>query len=114
MGIGRVRVRRDGLFAQVFGTAGELVTKPLPVTGRQLQVNVDAGANGELQVAVLDPTGQTIPGYSLDACAPIIGNRVDTTVSWEGKSGLEDLRGRDVSLQFAGAHARLFSFAFQD
>jgi hypothetical protein len=114
VGIGRVRVRRDGLFAQVFGTAGELVTRPLPVTGSQLQVNVDAGANGELRVAVLDPAGQTIPGYSLDACAPIIGNRVGTTVSWEGKSGLEDLRGRDGSLQFAGAHARLFSFAFQD
>jgi len=114
VGFGRLRVRKDGFVAQVFAPAGgELVTRPVEVAGNRLLVNCDAGARGELRVALLDEEGTALPGFARAACVPVWGNNWAAEVCWNG-GDIASLRGRKVQLRFTGEAVRLFAFRFAE
>ncbi len=107
------RLRLDGFASLRAGaTAGEVVTKSLPVNGTSLYVNAAAQA-GTLKAELLDAaTGEVIPGYSLAKSVAIKTDSVRAKLQWQGVTDLSALAGRDVKIRFSVQNADLYSFWF--
>ncbi|MGJ6979513.1 hypothetical protein ACSDQ9_03130 [Aestuariimicrobium soli] len=109
---GLVTWRRDGFVSMSnassagLGDAGEIVTKPITFTGRDLHLNADVHAGGSVKVTVLGADGTPIPGYT---SLPVTGDRPDATAKFPGKS-LGSLAGQQVSLRFTVMGADLYSY----
>ncbi|MEJ1973104.1 MAG: hypothetical protein WDM96_11790 [Lacunisphaera sp.] len=105
--------RVDGFTALTAGNAtGIARTVPVRVTGDRLLLNLDTGALGEAQVALLDENGHPLEGFALDDCPPLQNNATGVAVAW-AKGDLATLKGRSVSLQFRMQRTKLFSFRFE-
>lgn len=112
-GIFRARLRRDGFFSANAGyEGGTFTTPPLTFAGRRLELNLDGGAGGWLQVEMLDPGGRPLPGHGLKSCDPVRGNSVCKAVTWGGESGVAGSAGRPIRLRFVMRSMKLFSFVF--
>ena len=110
---GRAVMRLDGfLSADAAYTGGELITRPLIFSGRQLQLNVDTSAGGCVRVELLSEQGQPIPGYALADADEVNGNDVRYPVTWGGQSNLKALAGTPVKLRFVMRSAKLYAFQF--
>lgn len=101
------------------GSAGKLVTKPVAVSGRHLQVNMEVldldSSESPPRVALLWPDGTEIPGYSWDDCRVTVDfNRVLTPIRWAEKPDLSELQNKQVVLKFELPGAVLYSFRFVD
>ncbi len=93
--------------------AGSILTKPLNVTGNQLQVNVDAH-QGRFAVEVLDINGEPFPGFSAEES--LRSERVDELhlqPRWRHHDDISVLRGRIARLKFHLLNAKVFSFQFK-
>lgn len=112
--IERLTLRTDG-FASVHAPyrGGELLTKPVRFSGRELEVNVSTGAAGSLRVEIQDLEGKPLPGFALADCPEIIGDQIDRRVSWRGGADVSALAGRPVRLRFALRDADLYAFRFR-
>lgn len=110
----RGAIRVDGFASVSAGAAGgELVTKPLEVTGTRLLVNYATSAAGLMQFELLDEAGQPSPGFTLADSEQLFGDEIEHAVSWGG-SDLASLRGRTVSLRVRLADADLYSYVFAE
>lgn len=110
----RYTLRLDGFVSvQAPMVGGELVTKPVRFTGKQLSLNFSSSAGGEVRVEIQDEAGFPLPGFSLNDCPPIFGDTVARTVTWKGGSDVSALAGKSVRLRFFLKDADLFSFQFQ-
>jgi hypothetical protein len=105
------RLRLDGFASLHAGnTAGEVVTKSLPVNGKSLFVNAAAQA-GTLKAELLDATtGEVIPGYTLANSVAIKTDAVRARLQWQGVTDLSALAGRSVRIRFSVQNADLYSF----
>lgn len=113
--ISRVVQRLDGFVsADAAYTGGELTTIPIVFDGRELSLNVDTGAMGEVRVEVLDKAGHIMPGFSAKESDPFNGNYIDRAVTWKGKKDLSRLAGEVVRLRFVMRAAKLYAFQFGD
>ena len=108
------RLRLDGFASLRAGaTAGEVVTKALPVNGKSLYVNAAAQA-GTLKAELLDAaTGAAIPGYTMANSIPLQQDSVKAKLQWQGGSDLSALAGRSVKIRFSVQNADLYSFWFE-
>jgi len=112
-----------------------LITKPLKVTGKMLQLNVDA-SRGEVRVGIdkwiEHKTGQwpfkaKLPhwmvedrweqshlaeGFHINDCLPIHGNCIEQNVRWNA-ANLEPLLGQTVRLYIMAQDADLYGFRFR-
>jgi hypothetical protein len=52
------------------------------------------------------------PGYGIEDCDALEGNRLAQTVTWRGKADVEGSQGRPVRLRFEGRGAKLYAFQF--
>jgi hypothetical protein len=104
-----------------------LITKPLLLSGKTLQLNVEAN-RGMLRVAIAtgDPIEtlngttlstaphlaelNTLKGFSFDDCEPIYANTTEHTVQFKNGLTLEGLRDRKVRLLFEMVDADLYGF----
>jgi hypothetical protein len=104
-----------------------LITKPLLLAGKTLELNVDAN-RGQVRMAIASAepietlNGTTLstaphlaeqrplPGFTFDDCVPIRANSVEHTVHYRNGATLEGLRGRRVRLLFEMADADLYGF----
>ena len=104
-----------------------LITRPLLLSGKSLQLNVEAN-RGMMRVAIAsgDPvetlngtTLSTAPhlaelnmlkGFSFDDCEPIHANSTEHTVQFKDGLTLEGLHGRKVRLLFEMVDADLYGF----
>jgi hypothetical protein len=108
--------RRDGFLSLTnrsvpgTGDAGELVTKPIVFSGRDLHVNHAVLPRGEIRVSVLDASGAEIPGYGARQAVPLRGDSLDTAVRWAGGRTVAQLAGQEVRLKFSVVNADLYSF----
>jgi hypothetical protein len=94
-------------------TAGKVVTKPLPITRPQLEINLESLEAIPPRVALLAEDGRPLPGYGLDdSTIELSGDRIYSSVRWRDKADLSDLRGGKVKLQFEIKGAVLYSFRF--
>jgi hypothetical protein len=91
------KLRLDGFASLRAGaTAGSVVTKSLPVSGKSLYVNAAAQA-GTLKAELLDAdTGTAIPGYTLADSVALQADAVRAKVQWQGVTDLSALAGRSV------------------
>ena len=107
-----------------------LITKPLLLSGKTLQLNVEAN-RGIVRVAIAsaEPVetlrgttlsmaphmteSRSLPGFSFDDCVPIHANNVEHTVQFNNGATLESLRGKQVRLLFEMVDADLYGFRMQ-
>ncbi len=109
------RLRLDGFASLRAGaTAGEVVTKSLPVNGTSLFVNANA-KTGTLKAELLDPATDTvIPGYTLAKSVAVKADSVRTKLQWQGVTDLSGLAGKSVKIRFSVQNADLYSFWFDN
>ena len=112
--IERLLLRTDG-FASVSApwAGGELVTKPITFTGRELEINYRTGAPGFVRIEIQDAVGKPIPGYTLNDCPEIIGDEIERVVAWKQGTDVSRLAGQPVRLRIVMKDGDLFSVRFQ-
>lgn len=111
--IQRVSLRTDGFVsARASYAGGELTTVPFTYTGDHLELNFATSGAGEIRVALQDADGNTLPGFSLEECDVLIGDRIAHTVSWHGRQSVSGYIGRAVRLHFVMSDADIYSFRF--
>lgn len=110
----RYSLRLDGFAAVVAPyNGGELLTKPLTFTGKELTLNFATSAAGGIRVEVQDIDGKPIPGFTLAESVETIGNEIDRVVRWKGGADVSALASRPSRLRFVLKDARLYALRFQ-
>lgn len=111
----RMTLRTDG-FASVHApyAAGEMRTKPLQFTGKQLLINYSTSAAGGITVEIQGPDGTAIPGYARGDAQECTGNAIQRVVTWKDKADAAELAGKPVRLLFLMKDADLYSIRFVD
>ncbi|MCX7423103.1 MAG: hypothetical protein NT013_26700 [Planctomycetia bacterium] len=110
----RFVLRTDG-FASVHVGAdvGELLTRPLRFTGKELVINYSTSAGGSVRFEVQDESGQPIPGFTLADSRNLVGDAIEQPVSWKQGSDVSSLSSQTVRLRFVMQEADLFSLQFR-
>jgi hypothetical protein len=108
--IGLARLKRDRYagFAASAGRAGTLGAPPRVWEAGGLTMNADV--RGELRVALCEPSGRFIPGFSFDDALPLRGDAVAHAVRWRTADPAA-LRGRVVQPVFRWSDGTVFSFS---
>ncbi|MDP6720143.1 MAG: hypothetical protein QGF59_15895, partial [Pirellulaceae bacterium] len=103
-------LRADGFVSLTAGEeAGQLVTRPLVVTGKRLLLNVAVHDAGEARVEVLDEQQQAIPGFQLSNSIPNQGQSIEQPAAWRGDAKWEQLTGKRVRLRIRLRNADLYA-----
>jgi hypothetical protein len=103
-------LRRDGFASMDAGCReGELLTRPLRFSGKNLFVNVNA-PHGELRVEVLDEKGNLFSRFAANRCSPIRENSTLCEVRWQDVTDLSALANQSVRFRFLLRNGRLYSF----
>ena len=99
-------LRPDGFagYETTEGKSGEILTKPVDLSGDTLHISADVAKGGSIRVAVVDDQGRTMA-----ACRPITSDVTDGQVTWEND---KPLTADKVSLKFKLNNAKLYSFSF--
>lgn len=109
----RYTLRTDGFVAvQAPYEGGELLTKRVTFSGRELMLNFATSAAGSVRVEILDAAGKPVPGYSLAESVETIGNELDRPVHWKRGSDVSSLAGKVVRLRFEMKDAEVFAVRF--
>jgi len=110
----RYTLRLDG-FACVSApySGGELLTKPLTFSGKELVLNFATSAAGGIRVEIQDAAGKALSGHALADGVETIGNETGRVVRWRSGSDLGALAGKPVRLRFVMRDARLFAIQFR-
>ncbi len=111
--MGVTEQRLGGFYSADFAYAGgSLVTPPLIFGGNQLQLNINTSSAGSANLALRQPDGQPVPGFSIDDCDEIMTNNVAHVVTWNGKSDVAALAGKPLRLQVEARSTKLHGFQF--
>ena len=111
-GIGLATMRLDG-FVSVDAKKvreGILVTRALITNGKKLELNAACGEGGYLAVEVTDADENIVDGFSRKDCDTFTGDRVKTTITWNGNAEIP--HGDSLRLRFFARNASLYSFKF--
>lgn len=110
----RYTLRTDG-FASVNApySGGEILTKPLTFSGRELVLNFATSAAGSIKVEIQAPSGAALPGHTLAEARELIGDDLERVVSWQKGADLGALAGQAVRLRFVMKDADLYSMRFR-
>ena len=107
IGLGTLRV--DGFVSAGAGRrGGVLETKTLVLQHRRLRLNADA-RGGELRVALTDPEGKPLPGFSAQDCLPLTRDGVRQQVRFRNRKALPGTNV-PVRVAFHLRDARLYAF----
>ena len=111
----RYALRTDGFVSANAGYGGgELTTRPLVFTGRELELNYSTSAVGSMRVEIQDLDGNAVPGFTLDDCPEMFADKIEGKVAWEGGGDVSGLAGKPVRLRVALKDADLYAFKFND
>ena len=109
----RYALRTDGFISINAGIEeGQMTTKPISFSGHQLQLNVSTSALGSVRVEISTAAGDPIEGFGLDDCDPVVGDKINYTVSWNGSSDVAELAGKPIRLRFVLTEADLYAMRF--
>lgn len=110
----RYTLRLDGFVsASAPMSGGQFVTKPLRFDGEQLTLNFSSSAAGGIRVEIEDAGGRPLPGFALADCAPVYGDSVERTVTWQSGADVAKLAGQPVRLKIELKDADLYALRFQ-
>ena len=113
--IQRFTLRTDGFISVNAPYAGgEMTTKPFCFDGNTLTMNYSTSAAGTLRVELQDKEGKAIPGFSLEECPAVIGDRIDGVITWENGADVSKLAGKPIRLRLFMRDADVYSFRFVD
>ena len=105
-------IRKDGFVSlQSAGQVGEILTRPLRITGDSLEVNYATDATGWLRFEQCKVDGTPIKGFTLYDSETLFGNELQHTVKWRGGS-LSDLNDEPIRLRIRLENADLYSLRF--
>lgn len=110
----RYSLRLDG-FASVRApyAGGEMITKPITFSGKELVINFATSAPGEIRIELQSAKGKPRPGFALDNAVAQIGNDIERVVSWKSGSDVSSLAGTPIRLRCVMKDADLFSIRFR-
>ncbi|MEW6303567.1 MAG: hypothetical protein AB1705_08860 [Verrucomicrobiota bacterium] len=110
----RYTLRTDG-FASLNAPykGGEMTTKPLKFSGKQLVLNFSTSAAGSVRVEIQDAQGKPIPGFALADATETIGDDIERIVAWKNGSDVSKLAGQPVRLRFVMKDADVYSLRFR-
>ncbi len=110
----RLVLRTDG-FTSVRApyAGGELLTRLLTFSGKELVLNYSTSAAGSVRVEILDESGEPLDGFKLAECPELIGDEIERVVRWNRVSDLSRLRGTTISLRFVLKDVDLYSIRFR-
>jgi len=109
----RYSMRIDGFAsAQADFAGGELITRPVKFSGKQLELNFATSAAGGIKVEIQDVNGKAVPGFALGDAVEQIGNEIERVVSWKKGSDVSSLAGKTVRLRFVIKDADLYAYRF--
>lgn len=107
------RLRLDGFISVNAGyEEGEFITKPFRYTGDQLEINFSTSGAGRLRIELQDAEGKPLPGFALEDCPPIYGDRIDQIVQWGESANLKEHAGKPVRMRVVMNEADLFAIKF--
>ncbi len=92
---------------------GELVTRPLEFSGKELVINFATSAAGTVRVEIQDVAGNPVPGFALVDCPEIFGDQLERSVAWKSGEDVSMLVGKPVRLRFVLQDADLYSIRFR-
>ena len=114
-GLRLLRQRLDGFVSADATYSGAEFTTPLiTFKGRELQLNVDCSALGQVWVEIRNEDNHVIDGYSLDESIDIDRNHIAAPVRWHEKDDVSELIGRPIHLHFKLRACKLYAFQFVD
>ena len=105
------RLRPDGFAAmapQAGGAPGEVLTRPLTMTGRQIRISADA-AGGLVTASIVDPSGRV-----LAETEPLRADVTSGLLRWKKLRNLARFAGLSIQLRFHLEAARLYAFSFTE
>lgn len=109
----RFEYRKDGFVSiRADQAGGHVTTKTLTFDGTQLSLNYATSGNGQIRVALLDDQGESLEGFSVDDCEPLVGDHIDGRVQWKGCSIAKRLIGQPVRVHIELRDADLYSIQF--
>jgi len=109
----RYVLRTDGFISVHTGAKeGELLTKPVIFSGRELLLNFSTSAVGGVQVEILQAGGGPIPGFALADCEVAYGDTIERAMKWKG-GDLQSLAGQPVQLRFVMKESDVYSYRFR-
>ena len=85
----------------------------LEFVARHLSINMATSAAGSIRVEIQKPDGTPYPGFSIAECDEMVGDRIEYTVSWAGRSDLSELANQTIRLRFVLQDADLYSIQFK-
>ncbi|MCX6623025.1 MAG: hypothetical protein NTY38_18545 [Acidobacteria bacterium] len=105
------------------GETAAVLTRPFTFTGNRLVLNAETIGDGFVRAEIIDATtadpierkhkgGFPVPGFALDQCDPVRGDKTAHTVTWNKNAGVGRLAGKPVRLRFVMRGCRLFTFHF--
>lgn len=103
------KLRLDGFVSlQADAQPGLLLTKPIELANDTLYVNADV-RNGLLRAEIRQIDGRPIPGFTMDECHAVSGDRLRVPVSWKEKANVAELNNRPVQLRIELTGGHLYS-----
>jgi hypothetical protein len=111
----RYTLRLDG-FNSVHApyAGGEMLTRPLTFSGKELEINYATSAAGGIRVELQDASGKPVPGFTLADSQEIIGDHIARVVTWKSGSSVAALAGKPARLRFVMKDADLYSIRFRN
>jgi hypothetical protein len=110
----RYTLRTDGFVSLNAGyTGGEMVTRVLRFSGRELVLNYSTSAAGSVRVEIQSPDGQALPRYRLPDCRSLVGDEIEGLVHWRRGADVGALAGKPVRLRFVLQDADVYSMRFR-
>lgn len=110
----RYVLRTDGVAsANAPYHGGDLITKVITFTGKDLVLNYATSAAGSVQVELQDPSGEPIEGYTLADCPEIFGDHIERSVQWNDKANVAELIGRPLRMRLVMRDADVYSYRFK-
>lgn len=111
----RFSLRIDGFVSiEAPQSEGEVVTKPIVFSGKNLVFNFATSAAGGIRVEIQDADGKPIEGFGIEDTPVVFGDSLAYTVPWKDGRDLASLAGRPVRLRFELKDADLFSMRFSE
>jgi hypothetical protein len=110
----RYTLRTDG-FASVSAAygGGEMLTRPLKFSGRELVINFATSAAGSVKLEVQNFEGKPLPGFTLADAREQIGDEIERVVRWNSSTDLSRLSGQPIRLRFVMKDADVYALQFR-
>ncbi|HUP79610.1 MAG TPA: hypothetical protein VM260_13750, partial [Pirellula sp.] len=101
----------DGRLAGVQAdNAGEFYVHSFTLHGPEILINYRASEEGKVEVELLERNqSEPIPGFSLNDCEPLLGDKVWSAARWKGQD-LSTLKGKRVQMRFRLTKAKVFGY----